>query len=317
MILCCGEALIDFVPTPDSLAYQPCPGGSVFNIAVGLGRLEAPVSFFSKLSTDYFGDMLINYLTDNGVDTGACLREDDPTTLAFVSLPQGDDDEPRYMFYANDTADRLLQETELPLIPDTVQVLHFGSISLVMEPGATTLTTLMKRESRQRIISLDPNVRPGLISDQVAYRQRFESWVTLVDILRLSQVDLDYLYPDEDRDQIVQRWFDMGISLCILTLGGDGAIGYTAAGKTAVSKAPEITVADTVGAGDSFLAATLAYLHQFGKLNTKEQLAGLSETELSNCLAYAGRAAAINCSRQGANPPTKHEMETINERKQF
>ena len=94
MILCCGEALIDFVPTPDSLAYQPCPGGSVFNIAVGLGRLEAPVSFFSKLSTDYFGDMLINYLTDNGVDTGACLREDDPTTLAFVSLPQGDDDEP-------------------------------------------------------------------------------------------------------------------------------------------------------------------------------------------------------------------------------
>jgi len=313
MILCCGEALIDFVPLPDLPAYQPCPGGSVFNIAVGLGRLEAPVGFFCKLSTDYFGDLLINYLADNGVDTGACLREDGPTTLAFVSLPQGDNNEPRYMFYANDTVDRLLQETELPQLSDSIQALHFGSISLVMEPGATTLTTLMQRESRQRIISLDPNVRPGLIADKDAYRQKFKSWVKLVDILRLSQVDLDYLYPDDDRDQIINQWFDMGISLCILTLGSDGAIGYTAAGKTAVSKAPRVTVADTVGAGDSFLAATLAHLYETGKLNTKEQLAGLSEAELSNCLAYAVRAAAINCSRQGANPPTKHEMETTNE----
>jgi fructokinase len=313
MILCCGEALIDFVPLPDLPAYQPCPGGSVFNIAVGLGRLEAPVGFFCKLSTDYFGDLLLNYLTDNGVDTSSCIREDGPTTLAFVSLPQGDNDEPRYMFYANDTVDRLLQEPELPQLPDSVTALHFGSISLVMEPGATTLTTLMQRESRQRIISLDPNVRPGLIADKEAYRQKFESWVKLVDILRLSQVDLDYLYPDGDRDQIINQWFDMGISLCILTLGSDGAIGYTAAGKTAVSKAPQVTVADTVGAGDSFLAATLAYLYQTGKLNTKEHLAGLSEAELSNCLAYASQAAAINCSRQGANPPTKHEMETTHE----
>lgn len=309
MIICCGEALIDFVPLPDLPAYQPCPGGSVFNIAVGLGRLEMPVGFFCKLSTDYFGDLLSNYLADNGVDCSLCIREDGPTTLAFVSLPEGGNDEPRYMFYANDTVDRLLHEKELPKIPDAVNVLHFGSISLVMEPGASTLTTLMQRESEQRIISLDPNVRPGLISDRDAYRQNFELWITHTDILRLSQVDLDYLYPNGERDQIIKRWFDMGVGLCILTLGSDGAIGYTAAEKTAVSPAPKITVADTVGAGDSFLAAALAYLYQIGKLNQKEQIQELSEAELASCLTYAGQAAAINCSRQGANPPYKHEME--------
>jgi fructokinase len=310
MILCCGEALIDFVPLPDGNAYQPCPGGSVFNIAVGLGRLEVPVGFFCKLSTDYFGDLLVNYLADNGVNTSACLREDGPTTLAFVSLPQGDSGEPRYMFYANDSVDRLLAESELPELPETVQALHFGSISLVMEPGATALAALMRRESGQRIISLDPNVRPGLIPDKTAYRQRFESWAGLVDIMRLSQADFDILYPNQDQEQVIERWFEMGISLCILTLGGEGSIGYTAAGKTAVATVPKITIADTVGAGDTFLAAALAFLFEAGKLQRKEQLRNLSQSELEDCLAYAGRAATINCSRKGANPPYKHEMET-------
>jgi fructokinase len=309
MILCCGEALIDFVPLPAVNGYQPCPGGSVFNIAVGLGRLEAPTGFFCKLSTDYFGDMLADYLTDNGVDTSLCLREDGPTTLAFVSLPGRDGDEPRYMFYANDTVDRLLTEADLPALPDSIQALHFGSISLVMEPGASALTALMKRESGRRIISLDPNVRPGLIPDKAAYRQKFESWVRLVDILRLSQVDFDFLYPDEDHEQVIARWFEMGISLCLLTLGGEGSMGYTAVGKTAVGPAPQVTVVDTVGAGDTFLAAALAFLYQTGKLNRKEQLQTLSSAELQACLDYAGRAAAINCSRKGANPPSKQEME--------
>ena len=310
MILCCGEALIDFVPLAHLNAYQPCPGGSVFNIAVGLGRLEVPVGFFCKLSTDYFGDLLLNTLAANGVNTDACLRENGPTTLAFVSLPQRDGAEPRYMFYANDTVDRLLAETELPDLPENIQALHFGSISLVMEPGATALAALMRRESRRRIISLDPNVRPGLIPNKTAYRQNFESWTGLVDILRLSQADFDFLYPDEERERVIGRWFEMGISLCILTLGAEGSIGYTAAGKTAVAAAPQITVADTVGAGDSFLAAVLAFLYDAGKLDQKEQLRDLSTTELTNCLAYAGRAAGINCSRQGADPPTKYEMET-------
>jgi fructokinase len=308
MILCCGEALIDFVPLPDVKGYVPCPGGSVFNIAVGLGRLVSPVGFFCKVSTDFFGDQLLDYLGENGVDTALCPRSDDPTTLAFVSLA-GEGEEPRFMFYANDSADRLLAVDELPDLPDGVKVLHFGSISLILEPGATALETLMHRESRTgRIISLDPNVRSGLIQNRKAYRQRFENWVSLVDIIKLSRADFDFLYPKRDFEEVIVEWFMKGISLCIVTLGGDGSIGYTASGSTAYAPTPQVEIADTVGAGDTFLAATLSYLDQRGYLDQREKVRSLPAAELADCLAYAARAAAINCSRQGANPPYKYEM---------
>ncbi len=311
MILCCGEALIDFVPLPGMRAYGPYPGGSVFNIAVGLGRLQAPVRFFCRLSTDFFGDLLLDTLIENGVDTTLCPRSSDPSTLAFVSLPGDEGEEPRYMFYANDSADRLLTSAMLPTLAPQIKALHFGSISLVMEPGATALETLMQRESGRRVISLDPNVRPGLIDDREVYRRRFERWVGWVDILRLSTVDFDFLYPDQPHQPIIARWFDLGLSLCIITKGADGAEGITANGVTAESAAPKVTVADTVGAGDTFLAAALAYLQQEDLLYQREKLRGLTAEHLEACLAYAGRAAAINCSRQGANPPYKHEMENL------
>ena len=308
MILCCGEALIDFVPLPQVRAYNPYPGGSVYNIAVGLGRLEAPAGFFCRLSTDYFGDLLLDYLAENSVDSSLCPRSDDPTTLAFVSLP-GAEEEPRYMFYANGSADRKLTAESLPQLTPEIKALHFGSISLVMEPGATALETLMQRESGRRIISLDPNVRPGLIDDREAYRRRFEQWLKLVDILRLSLVDFDFLYPSQPLEPVIESWFALGLSLCIVTKGAEGALGRTAMGVTAVSDAPQVQVADTVGAGDTFLAAALAYLQQEGLLYQREKLRKLTAEQLGACLTYAGRAAAINCSRQGANPPYKHEME--------
>ena len=307
MILCCGEALIDFVPLPEVEGYKPCPGGSVYNIAIGLGRLGTPAGFFCKISTDFFGDHLLDYLNETGVDTTLCPRSADPTTLAFVSLP-GQGEEPRFMFYANDSADRLLTADDLPMLPEEVKALHFGSISLVMEPGATALETLMHRESGRHIISLDPNVRPGLIANQEAYRQRFEGWVSLVDIVKLSRADFEFLYPDQDMVEMIAGWFMKGISLCIVTLGAEGSAGYAAAGATAFAPTPRVNVADTVGAGDTFLAATLSYLDQNGILDQREQIRTLTNAELAACLSYAGRAAAINCSRQGANPPYKHEM---------
>lgn len=308
MILCCGEALIDFVPLPEMQAYSPCPGGSVYNIAVGLGRLGAPAGFFCKMSTDFFGDSLVDYLHENHVDTSYCLRSADPTTLAFISLP-GAGEEPRFMFYANDTADRLLTVDELPELGEAITALHFGSISLVMDPGAVALETLMRRESGRRVISLDPNVRPGLIADLDAYRRRFEAWVDLVDIVKLSRADLALLYPDTDRQEVIAGWFARGISLCMVTMGGDGAAGYTAAGVSAFAPTPQVQVVDTVGAGDTFIAAALAHL-EHNELLSREQLRALSSAELTACLTFAGRAAAINCSRQGANPPYLHEMDS-------
>jgi fructokinase len=301
--------LIDFVPLEGVHGYRPCPGGSIFNIAVGLGRLQTPVGFFSCISTDFFGDMLASYLSENGVNTDFTLRAPGPTTLAFVSLPDGRNTEPRYVFYANDAVDRSLNLADLPAeLPDQVQALHFGSISLVLEPGASTLEAFMRRESRRRIISLDPNIRPTLIQDREAYRQRFENWVRSVDIIRLSLADLEWLYPGANAPQVVQSWLEWGPSLCLLTLGAEGAYGITAQGNEASVPSPKITVADTVGAGDTFLAATLSWLHENGKLVNRQTLGALSTNALVECLEYAARAAAINCSRPGANPPYKHEM---------
>ena len=312
MILCCGEALIDFVPLPKGRAYQPCPGGSINNVAIGLGRLETPVGFYCKVSTDFFGDMLIENLEENGVDTSFCIRSADPTTLAFVNLPSKDGTEPQFSFYANGSADRSLTVDELiPQLPEKVKALHFGSIAMVMEPGATALETLMARESGTQIISLDPNIRPDLIADQVAYRDRFEKWVASLDILKLSRVDFNWIYKDEDFEKHLLHWFKQGVSLVIRTKGEEGADGYTKSGTSAYARTPEIEIADTVGAGDTFLAATLAYLHQQELLAIK-RLGKLAREQLEACLSYASLAAAINCTRVGANPPYKHELEKIN-----
>jgi fructokinase len=170
----------------------------------------------------------------------------------------------------------------------------------------------MLRESGRRIISLDPNVRPNSIDDREAYRQRFEGWVSQVDILRLSTVDFDFIYPDQPLQPMMARWFELGLSLCMVTKGAEGAEGFTAKGVKAVSAAPRVTVADTVGAGDTFLAAALAYLAQEGLLYEREKLRALTAEQLGACLTYAAQAAAINCSRQGTNPPTKLEMEKFN-----
>ncbi len=310
MIVCCGEALIDFIGMPDGLSLRPCPGGSIMNMAVGLGRLQVPVSFLSRLSTDMFGDLLADHLEKNAVSLAFCPRVEGQTTLAFVSLPREDSQEPQFAFYANGTVDRSLTVAELPAqFSEDVSALHFGSISLVLEPGASALEALMKRESRHRLLSLDPNVRPALIPDKEAYRQRFLKWVSLVDILRLSIADLEFLYPHQEIEALLPQWFDRGINLVILTRGAEGVSGYTANGNQVFVTAQKVRVKDTVGAGDSFFSAALAWLHDHELLSRRSALEGITSDELAACLTFATRAAAINCTREGADPPYKSEMD--------
>jgi fructokinase len=310
MILCCGEALVDFVPLGGDIpGYRAVPGGSSYNTAVALARLGVPAGFFSKISTDFFGDLLVEYLQTNGVDTGKVLRSGQPTTLAFVSLPEGKGAEPQFAIYANGAADRSLLKEELPIdLPADSRHLHFGSISLVLEPGASALEALMKRESGQRTLSLDPNIRPALIQDREAYRHRFEHWLGMMDIVRLSLADLGWLYPGEEAEGLLLSWLKRGPSLCVLTLGSQGAIGFAAGGAEARVPAPEIRVVDTVGAGDTFAAAVLAYLYDLDSLGRPGMIAELSGDKLHECLKYASRAAAINCTRPGADPPFRSEL---------
>jgi fructokinase len=311
MIICCGEALIDFIPTDDKKAYQPCPGGSILNIAVGLGRMGVPVGFLSHLSTDLFGDLLENHLAGNHVNLRYCPRVDGQTTLAFVSIDENSTHEPQYAFYAEGAVDREMMLADLPnQFPDEVTALHFGSISLVLEPGASTLEALMQREKRHRVITLDPNVRPIVITDWDAYLTRFERWLTCVDILRLSQADLSLLYPHDTLENLLPHWFDQGVSLVILTRGADGASGYLPNGTIASVPAQIVKIRDTVGAGDTFFAAILTYLHEMGYLSNHSLIAEIPKESLRACLAFATKAAAINCTRDGADPPYRHEMDS-------
>ena len=196
MILCCGEALIDFVPLKDETGmplYRPCPGGSPLNTAIALGRLKVPTSFLCGLSKDFFGSMLLNHLKQNGVNTKWVSFLERDTTLAFVSADSADG-EVEYAFYGRQTADRSLESIHLPKqFPEEMKILQFGSVSLVLEPTASTLELLMKRESGNRMISLDPNIRPGLISDRNAFKIRFENWLEHTDLLKASITDLEWI----------------------------------------------------------------------------------------------------------------------------
>jgi len=310
MIVSCGEALIDFMPisAEGAQAYRPFPGGSPFNVAIGLGRLGAPTGFLSRISTDFFGDLLMQTLADNRVDTSHVKRASDPTMLAFVS--HRPDSEPQYAFFANGAADRCITEHDLPAsLGDDVACLHLGmgAISTQAEPAATTFETLLKRESKHRVLAFDPNIRPNLIKDKETARDRLESWIPLCDIVKVSRVDLEWLYPGRKVEESAAAWRDLGPKLVVMTLGADGAMALLDGSKITVP-GRKIGVVDTVGAGDSFHSALLAGLNEHGLL-TRDRLAKLDLDVLKTLLDRAVAAAAITCSRAGANPPTQRELE--------
>jgi len=305
MIVSCGEALIDFLPakTGDAgPAFLARTGGSLFNVAIAVGRLGSPAGFYGGLSTDLFGEMLRTALAASSVDASFATLTDRPTTLAFVTFSGSD---ARYAFFDEGSAGRMLSEADLPAFPKTVSALHFGSFSLAEEPCGSTLEALMRREFADRVISLDLNVRPTLIKNRDGYLARIERLAAMSDIIKLSSEDLDWL--GEDFDSATARWRKHGVKLVLMTRGADGATAVTTRGRTNVA-ALKVKVADTVGAGDTFSAAFLAALEKRGLL-TKSAVASLDEATLSAALDFAARASAITVSRPGADPPWLHELE--------
>jgi fructokinase len=306
MIISCGEALIDFLPrtgAEGSAVFQPATGGSPMNVAVAIARLGAPAGFYGGLSTDFFGDMLRRALGDSGVDLSFVATVERPTTLAFVQLENGD---ARYAFFDENSAGRMLTESALPAFPKTVAALHFGSVSLVAEPCGSAFEALMKREQANRVISLDPNIRPTLVHNRDGYLARLDRLVAMADIARLSDDDLTWIAPGESFETIARRWLDLGARVVILTRGAEGATAITA--NHAVSVPGIATeVVDTVGAGDTFTAGFLARLDALSAL-TKPAIAALDRERLTDVLTFATKAAAVTVSRAGANPPWLKEI---------
>ncbi|MGW7412604.1 carbohydrate kinase family protein [Streptomyces sp. NPDC054863] len=300
MIVVAGEALIDLVPQAggDALApLLPARGGGPYNTAVALGRLGADVAFCSRISTDAFGASLVERLHREKVSTALLQRGPEPTTLAVTSI--GADGSASYGFYAQGTADRLF---EMPgHLPDTVRALSFGTCSLVLEPGASAYEELMRREAaRGSFVALDPNVRAGLIPDPAAYRARFRGWLPHVSLLKLSEEDADWLGSD------VEGWLAAGPAAVVVTRGAAGLTAFVRGGEHSVPGVP-VGVVDTIGAGDTVNAALLHALSARGPL-TADAVAALNEDGWREVLGFAARAAALTCSRAGAQPPYAHEL---------
>jgi len=301
MILCCGEALVDMLPRRSDRgeeAFAPMPGGAVFNTAVALGRLGAQTGFLCGLSRDLFGERLAAALTAAGVDHGLCPRSDRPTTLAFVTLTNG---QARYAFFDENSAMRAMQVADLPALPDRATALFLGGISLISEPCGTAFEALSARAG-ERVVMLDPNIRPGFIRDEAGYRARLQRMIARADIVKLSDEDLAWLHPGAGADAVLAQ----GPAIVFITRGAEGADALTATGKLHMPATP-ITVADTVGAGDTFNAGVLAHLQAVGMLSRKA-LRALPEQVLHDALSLATRAAAVTASREGANPPTRAEL---------
>ena len=306
VILCCGEALIDFLPRAGAdgrALFEACAGGSVYNVAIALGRLGTSAGFFGGLSTDLFGEQLCEGLRRSGVDFSLAPVGNRPSTLAFVSLEGGN---ARYAFFDESSAGRMLAEADLPSLPATVTALHFGSFSLAAEPCGSAYEALMSRERDRRVIALDPNIRPTLIEDRDVYLARLMRCLAMADMVKLSADDLAWLAPGARFESLAADWLARGAKLVVLTRGEAGALAMSRTASVSVPTTP-VSVVDTVGAGDTFTAGLLANLDDAGLLD-KGKIATLSKEQLVAALGFASRAAAVTVSRPGADPPWRREL---------
>ncbi len=300
MIVVAGEALIDLVPRGAGAlaALTPALGGGPFNTAVALGRLGSPTAFCSRVSRDAFGEALLDRLRETGVDVTSVQRGDEPTTLAVATV--GADGSAAYSFYVEGTADRLFTAPEA--LPAGTRAVSFGTCSLVLEPGASAYEELMRTACAQGVFTaLDPNIRPGLVPDADAYRARFKSWLPSVSLLKLSEEDARWLGGSP------REWLAAGPAAVVVTRGGDGLTVFTRGGEEYTVPGERVRVVDTIGAGDTVNAALLHGLAARGALSA-DGVDALGAEGWTGLLAFAARAAAITCSRAGAEPPYAHEL---------
>ena len=308
MIMCCGDALIDMIPsvtTTGAQSFVPHPGGAVFNTAISLGRLGVPVEMLTGISRDLFGAQLTRSLIESGVGTAFNIVSQRPTTLAFLELNDG---QAHYTFYDENSAGRLISVSDLPDLTGGISTLYFGGISLCNAPAANTYLALAQREAAERVIMLDPNIRPGFISDATAYRARLTVLCGLADIIKVSDEDLDWLAPGPA--PLLQKLHALQAGrpkVMILTLGKDGATALLPDGSKVSVAAPQVEVVDTVGAGDTFNAGVLAELQQRSFLD-KSALAKIAVAPIRAALAFGSKVATVTVARAGANPPWRAEM---------
>jgi fructokinase len=307
MFIVCGEALFDVFSTgatATGLGFDGRIGGSPFNVAMGLSRMAQPVGFLGGIGTGFAGERLAQALVDEGIDTRCTPRIDAPTTLSLIGLnAQG---VPSYAFYNQGCADRLLQAEHLAAVPAEANCFHFGSYAMVVHPVGATQRALVEREHPRSVISYDPNIRANVEPDLQVWRDTLDWMLPRTHLLKVSDEDLALLYPGRSADDFAHAALAAGTPWVVVTRGSEGAIGYTARDRVAMPPVA-VTVVDTVGAGDTFQAALLTWLAEQGRL-TPAAIASLTAADQQAALAFATRAAAITCSRRGADLPRRAEL---------
>jgi fructokinase len=302
-IVVAGEALVDLVlDTGGGLVGHP--GGGPYNVARTVGRLEEPVLYLGRLSTDGFGARLRRELEADSVGVETVVATDAPTTLAVAELNEAGGAE--YRFYADSTsAPGLVIEEASAVLPPRIGTFCVGTLGLVFEPVATTLEAIVTRLDRDTLIALDPNCRPTTIRDPAAYRGRLDRLLRRTDVVKASEHDLAWLRPGAAPVDAARALLTPHAAVALVTLGGRGALVVTPADVVEV-EAPRVEVVDTIGAGDAFMGAFLAHWHSRG-LGSAD-LTGLDQ--VVDAARFACRVAAITCSRAGADPPRRPEMES-------
>ncbi|WP_293765776.1 carbohydrate kinase [uncultured Aquitalea sp.] len=310
MFLVCGEALFDFFVEPDAaawprLSYQAVPGGSPFNVAIGLARLGQRSALLGGISEDYLGRQLLEVLRRENVDDNLLKRRALPTTLALVGLDATG--HPQYSFYGDKAPEASLTEGELPALDDSVLGIHAGSYSLVRSPTAEALQALVIRECQQRLITLDPNIRLNVEPDLARWREVLAVHAAHAHLIKVSDEDLTLLYPEDTPAAAARRWLSPNCPLVIMTRGGQGASVFSAAHGEWHVAAQTIAVVDTVGAGDTFQAALLCWLAEHDHARP-DAIGQLDKAQIDAMVRFAIRAAAITCTRRGPDLPRRADL---------
>jgi fructokinase len=304
-----GEALVDFVPAGRPGLFEAAPGGSPANVAVGLTRLQVPARLLARIADDLLGHRIRAHLARNGVDLSHAVRAAEPTSLAIVAV--GPNGVVEYDFRVQGTADWQWHDHELDgALDGGVVALHAGSLALTMPPGADVLQRLLARAREHLTVSYDPNCRPLLMGSPDAVRGRIEALVALADVVKASADDLAWLLPGRVPEQVAEAWLAKGPSLVVVTLGPAGLLAATRQAGVLRRPGRAVEVVDTVGAGDACMSALLAGLYRRDLLGA-DRRAALQTIDAATAQEVADEAvlaAAITCTRHGADPPTRVEL---------
>ncbi|PTA47829.1 carbohydrate kinase [Micromonospora sp. RP3T] len=307
MLTVLGEAVVDLAPAGGDDRFVAHPGGSPLNVAVGLARLGRPTAMLARFSRSAFGRRLRAHAEDNGVDLTHAVADDRPATLAVVSL--GETGTAGYDFHLDGAADWCWSAAELAALPAGTAVLHAGSLAVLLPPGADRIADLLARTRAEGrvLISLDPNVRPAMLTGPDAARDRLLTLARYAHLVKASDEDLSWLFPGAGVEEAAAALIRLGVALVVVTRGAAGAYARTGGGLEVTCPAERVTVVDTVGAGDAFTAGLLDALVGAGAA-TPATVGGLAGARLRAALGHAARVAALTCARPGADPPRRAEL---------